>query len=173
MARRSHSRTFARPSGRQSLWLGAGLTVTTMAGGASTLLATLNAAALLLRPFTIVRSRLVIFFRSDQVATSEFVQAVLSAQVVIEVAAAAGIASVPTPLTETDADFFIYQPLMARIEALTSVGAYERGADQSWVIDSKAMRKVSTDDDVAFVGEIRGAPGANIAMEGRMLVKLH
>ena len=173
MARRMTRARFTRPLARTSLWLGAGLSITTVAGGASTLIATLNATALALRPFTIVRSRMVVFFESDQSATTEFCQAVLSAQVVTQVAAAAGIASVPTPQTETDADFFIYQGLFQRHRNLTAVGFQDMGRDQAWEIDSKAMRKVSTDDDVVFVTEIRGAPGANISIEGRMLIKLH
>ena len=41
------------------------------------------------------------------------------------------------------------------------------------MVDSKAMRKVGLDDDLAIVVQQRVAIGAIIAMEGRFLVKLH
>ncbi len=173
MARRVIRTRCVRPAGRQSLWVGLGLTTATLSASAATLVATLNAAALALRPFTIVRTHLDIFFESDQSAAGEFTGGVFSMQVVTETAAAAGIASIPTPLTETDADFFVYQGLYARLRLLSSVGFVERGADSTFVVDSKSMRKVSTDDDVALVAELRYATGANMSLEGRMLVKLH
>ena len=40
-------------------------------------------------------------------------------------------------------------------------------------VDSKAMRKVGLDDDVALVLQQRAAIGVILAVEGRFLVKLH
>jgi len=170
MARRFTRVTSGR---RQSLWVGAEVTNASMAASVSVLLATLNAAALALRPFTIVRTRLVIHFESDQQAASEFVQAVFSTQVVTAPAAAAGITAVPTPITDTDSDFVVYQPLFSRFRIQSTVGMFQNGQDTSWLVDSKAMRKVSPDDDVAFVVENGSAFAANIAIEGRFLIKLH
>ncbi len=175
MARRIlGARRFVRPAGRTTLWLSAGVTNTTVGGGALVLFASLNAGALALRPFTVVRTRITMSATSDQLAATELSQGVLALQVVTETAVAAGIASVPTGITEADADFFVYQPWINSIVSATSVGIIENGgAGNSWIIDSKAMRKVGTDDDIVTTVENRTAGGINIALEGRILIKLH
>ena len=60
-------------SDRQMVWLGAGILSATVSGSVATLLSMFNAAALALRPFTIVRTRLMIQIESDQSAASELV----------------------------------------------------------------------------------------------------
>ncbi len=155
------------------VWFGNRLALTTVGASTSVLLGSLNAAALLARPFTIVRTRLVVWYDSDQESANEFSQAVFSQQVVTEAASTAGIGSIPTPATETDADYYVYQPLFQKLGFITGVGFDNRGADQSWVVDSKAMRKVGPDDDAVLVIENNSAVGCRIAIEGRMLVKFH
>ena len=173
MARRFSNRPVIRGARRTSTWIGAGLSEVTLATD-DTLLATLNAAALALRPFTIVRSRIAISYLSDQTAANEFSQAVFSAQIVSESAAAAGVDSCASPIDETDADFFIYKPLFFDIISLTSVGVQDTVGDGNFnMIDSKAMRKVGEDQQVVFIIGQRSARGALLAMEGRMLIKLH
>jgi len=158
---------------RQMIWIGAGLGATTISS-AATLLQSLNAAGLALRPFTVVRTHLGIQYTTDQAAAAEFTQGALGVQVVTESAAAAGIAAVPTPLTETDADYFVYKPVFQDFVALTLIGFNQLAGDAAvhWV-DSKAMRKVGVDDDIVFTLEQRTAVGSIIAIEGRMLIKLH
>jgi len=172
--RRMPVRGFVRPAPRSNVWVGAGLAISTISSG-TTLLATLNAAALALRPFTIVRTHLAIHYTSDQEAVSEFSQAVLSTQVVTETAAASGVAAIPTPIAETDADFLVYKPLFSDYQAIVTIGGFQdKIGDAQWSqVDSKAMRKVGTDDQVVFVLQQRAAIGALIALEGRMLIKLH
>ncbi len=70
-----------------------------LAAASSVLIGTLNAAALLLRPFTIMRSRGFTFVDSDQNAASEAPFGVFGMIVVTDSATAAGIASIPTPTT--------------------------------------------------------------------------
>ncbi len=173
MARRAVRSRFMRPAPRSNVWLGAGLVVTGVAASATVLLSSLNAAALALLPFTIVRSRLSVFWGTDQAATSEFAQAVFSSQVVTAAAATAGIGSVPTPLTETDADFIIYRPMFSDLRLASAVGFDQTGGNQTFEVDSKAMRKLGIDDQLVFVIENRSPVGTQIAIEGRMLVKLH
>ncbi len=175
MARRFSRNRAIRPPARSTLWVGGRIAQTAVgASSVATLLGTLNAAALLLRPFTIVRTRLVVSVISDQTAASEFVEGAMGWQVVTETAAAAGIASLPSPLTEVDADFHVYMPFMNSIVNLTSVGAFERtGEGAFWTVDSKSMRKVGSDDDVAVTVEGASSNGFSIAIEGRFLVKLH
>ena len=172
MARRGY-RVVRVGSSRLNEWFSAGLAPTTLSAG-TTLLATLNAAALALRPFTIVRTRMAICYTSDQAVASESSQGIFSMQVVTQAAASAGVASVPTPLNETNADYFVYQAIGFDFSLATAVGfTREQGGNVFTAVDSKAMRKVGNDDDVAWVVQQRSAIGAIIGLEGRFLVKLH
>ncbi len=92
-------------------------------------------------------------------------------QVVTETASAAGIASLPTPLIETDADFFVYQPWAFEFTFLDATGINKY--TEQYTVDSKAMRKVGPDDDVAVVVEGRTTDGLIFNIEGRMLIQRH
>ena len=117
---------------------------------------------------------MVIDYSSDQLAAGEFTQGALGMQVVTEQATTAGIGSVPTPLTEVTQDFFVYKPLFSAVVFASSTGVREYPGDGNrFTVDSKAMRKVGLDDDVAVTFELRAFLGALVATEGRMLVKLH
>ena len=174
MARAHRGRIMSRPVPRTMVWIGARLAATTISSGA-TLLATLDpTTGFPLRPFTIVRTRLGISYTSDQVAVSESQQGVFSMQVVTASAASAGIASIPTPLTDPDADFYVYQPLFQDFILATAVGFSDNvGGGSFTTVDSKAMRKVGIDDDIAMVLEQQSAQGTFVAVEGRFLIKLH
>jgi len=168
----AHQRRFPGTR-RTSQWVGLGVAAGTISSG-TTLIASFNAGILALRPFTIVRTHLEISLSSDQTVASEGTMGAFSMQVVTDSASAAGVASVPTPLTQPSADFFVYKPLVFEIIVATAVGFEEhRGDQQLFHIDSKAMRKVGADDDMVMVYEQRVSTGAVIAMEGRMLLKLH
>ena len=171
MARRSSRMEHAR-SNRIPVWFGATLTEVAAGGGGSTLLTVLNAAALALRPFTIIRSRLVIHVESDQIIASELVHGVYARIVIEEEAADAGIGSIPTPISEPDAGYFVYEPFFDSFLLLDSTGVQDPSG-VTWTVDSKAMRKVGLSQDVVSVVEIAAAPGAVISVEGRTLVKLH
>ena len=172
MARRV-ARQFARPPKKTTVWFSAGVTLVSTAGSAASLVSSWNAAALALRPFMILRTRLVVWASSDQTAAAEFSQSVYSMQIVQESAITAGIAAVPTPITETNSDFFVYQPLFQALRFTTDVGKAQIQGEQScWVVDSKAMRKVNETDDMAVVVENRSAFGLEVAVEGRMLIQL-
>jgi len=56
---------------RESLWLAYTTQINTIALGTAVLLDSLNAAALALRPFTVVRSRGFLFIASDQISGAE------------------------------------------------------------------------------------------------------
>ena len=110
-----------RSAQRANVWFGAGIAASTISSG-TTLIGTLNAAGLLLRPFTIIRTHLMIVYGTDQAVASESSQGVFSLQVVREPAAAAGIASLPIPINEPLADYFVYQPVHFAFEQVTAVG---------------------------------------------------
>ncbi len=168
MARR-HTR-FVRPPKSTKLWLGGAIGLTTIAPG-PVLVSTLNAAALALRPFTILRTRVLLYVESDQSAASERNQGVYSKTVVSEAAAAAGIGSIPTPITEPDASYFVYQPFAFNFDLGDATGFIV--TVQEYEIDSKAMRKVGNDDQLVGIVELQTSNGAIIAIQGRTLIQLH
>jgi len=173
MARAHRGRIVPRPAPRTMIWIGAGISHTVISS-ATTLISSLNAAALALRPFTIIRTHLTIDFHSDQAIASETVMAVYTKQVVTEQAAAAGVGSVPSGVAEPDADFYVYKPIMFDFLFSTASGFVEtRGQWSVATVDSKAMRKVGNNDDIATVLDIRAFAGCHIAIEGRTLIKLH
>ncbi len=134
----------------------------------------LNASALLLRPFTVIRTHMEINIISDQTAAAEDYVAALGLCVVSDSASTAGVASVPTPITEADSDlWFVHQWMMNGFDFKDATG-FQNGIGQRYVIDSRAMRKVNNDQDIVVVAEGDTAgEGALINSAGRMLVKLH
>ena len=135
---------------------------------------TFSAAALLLRPFTIVRTHLYFNVLSDQVSAVEVARGALGLAVVSDQAIAAGIGSVPGPVTDGDASsWFLWEAWISNFISSTNVGLNsEAGTFQR--VDSKAMRKVGPNEDLALVYENSdGAHGVNVVTMGRMLLKLH
>ncbi len=141
----------------------------TAVGG--TILFSLNAAALALRPFTVVRSHFELAMRSDQAAAIEQQRSSFGMAVVSDQASAAGVASVPTPFTDMASDlWFVHRNLFGDESALT-----DRTRSQTLVsVDSKAMRKVDIGQDIIVVVEFAsGGSGLILAVAGRMLVKVN
>ena len=175
MARRTFgARTrFVRTPGTK-LWIGIDLSTTAVAAGASVLFGLFDAAALALRPFTILRTRAAFHAESDQLAASETPHGAMGMIVVSDQAAAAGVASIPAPLANSDAPFFVWEPWIASVSLATAVG-YSDPSGVNITIDSKAMRKVNNNEDMAVVVQnvADGGIGANVTMVGRMLVNLH
>jgi len=160
---------------RETLWFFTSIVRATLTANGGTLLTSLNAAALALRPFTIVRTHQTIHIKSDQVAASEVQIGAWAALVVSEAASAAGVASVPTPISEGDSDlFFAYQAMVNEFTLATAVGI-DADAGTQYVLDSKAMRRVNGDQDVITVAEVDASTGDGMVITtfGRMLVKLH
>ncbi len=161
-----------RRSDRITTWIRFNVELATLTGNAATLLAVLNAGALALRPFTIVRTRGFFHITSDQAAASETLEGAWGSIVVQEEAADAGIASVPSPLAEPDAAYIVYEPFVNEFLFGDGTGFTEPGGI-NLTFDSKAMRKVGLSEDMVIVAELASAPGASISIQGRMLLKLH
>ena len=171
MARR-HTRGFTRPAPRTKMWIGGGAGPSTLAASSKTLISTLGVAALALRPFTVLRSRYEVMFESDQEGASERPEGAFGEAVVNDVAAALGITALPGPLNEIPYDWFIWQGMIHRFQFITGTGTNNPGGTH-YVIDSKAMRKVGTEDNMAQIFEMRAAVGGTITIEGRNLIQLH
>ena len=172
MARR-RSR-FVRPAKNTMMWFSMNLAPTTVVATTPILLGSWNAAALLLRPFTVIRSRIMVSARSDQFGAVEFQEGAVGFQIVTDSAVAAGIASLPTPISEASADYFIYRPYSVDVTFADATGYGDRSADSTFEIDSKAMRKCGHDDDLAVTAQnLDPTHSVLVSMIGRILIKLH
>ena len=136
-----------------------------------TLIFSLNAAALALRPFTVVRTRFEIQLGSDQAAAVEQQVAALGIAVVSDQAAAIGVTAIPTPVTDMASDlWFVHQLAFGDESALTD----RTCSSTRMTIDSKAMRKVDIGQDIVVVGEMDNVQnGVVLTVGGRMLVKVN
>ena len=153
---------------RKTTWLQFQDQATTNTGNASSIVFSLNAAALALRPFTIVRSHFAFFLRSDQAAASETQRCLWGAAVVSDQAVAVGITAVPTPDTELGSSlWFAIMGMYADGQALTDVTT----PGQPFSLDSKAMRKVEVGQDIIVVVENPSNQGWVLNQVGRMLIK--
>ncbi len=147
-------------------------TPTTIAGSSAVLLFSGNAAFLAARPFTILRTHVLLHYFSDQSAASETYQAAFGMGVATEAAVAAGVASVPTPISEPEATWFVYEPLFGTFDLADATGFNEPSGYLARV-DSKAKRKVTVNDDVYGAIEVQSAEGMLIGAQGRFLIQLH
>ncbi len=139
-------------------------------GGGVLLEASLSQAALLdVAPCTIVRTVGQVMVQSDQVAATEVCFGAMGMAVVSDQARAAGIASLPTPITdEPDDAWFVYVPW--------AVGGSVAGGPGflNFAFDSRAQRKIE-DHAIVIVLEnaAAGGIGCDIATKFRILFKLH
>jgi len=156
---------------RTTQWFGIDLSATIVAD-ASTQIGSLNAAALLARPFTVMRTRLWYHVESDQTAASEVATGALGMIVANDQAVAAGSGSIPDPVASSDAPFFVWEPFTNSFILGDATGFVEPGGTDI-VVDSKAMRKVGANEDVSVIIEETNGVGINVFLTGRMLVALH
>ena len=156
---------------RKTTWIGFTPTDFTM-GAASTgvLCFTLNAAALALQPFTIVRSRFELALRSDQAGGVEIQRAGFGIAVVTDQAVAVGVTACPTPITDLASAKWLALDLIYADENKV----IDHGSPATYkTVDSKAMRKVELGSDIAVLCEswAGSSQGMVMTIGGRMLVK--
>ncbi len=159
---------FARGARRLTTWLQFQPQATTLGAGGSSLVFSLNAAALAARPFTVVRSHFEVALQSDQAAAVEVQAAGFGIAVVSDQAVAIGVTAIPTPITEAGSHlWFVHQFCFADESNLTD----RTRSGGHWSIDSKAMRKVDVGSDIVVVFENDTLVGSIMRIAGRMLVK--
>ena len=155
---------------RKTTWFGFDVVEVSPGAGVAILLFSLNAAALALRPFTVVRSHFELALRSDQSAAIELQRLGFGIAVVSDQAVSVGITAVPTPVSDIASSLWFVHSLIYADES--SITDRTRSATNK-SIDSKAMRKVEIGQDIVVV--VQGAPttgsGSSITVGGRMLVK--
>jgi len=163
-----------RPSKRHVGWDAALVTTgfTTIAAGAKSVLGILTSAALTeIGPGTIVRTRGMLTFRSDQTGASEGYVGAIGCGFVNVVAGTLGITALPGPVTEALWDgWFVHQFFSGAFIFVSGVG-FQEPSSQSIEVDSKAMRKFDQDENMVIMVENGGVTGLDIILQLRFLVK--
>ncbi len=158
-------------SKRKTFWIGFDIQGFTMTAAGGVITHSLNAAALALRPFTIVRTHFEMYIFSDQIIATENQMAAYGLAVVSDEASVAGVASIPTPATEISSSlWFAHQVLLNSFFFSSNVGLGHHGT--RYTIDSKAMRKVEIGQDIVAVAELDASgQGLTMLVGGRILCK--
>ncbi len=176
MPRRAHGlRTRMVASGRKTFWVGGTIVNSVLAAANSALIVTsLSVSALALRPFTVVRTRGVWSFFSDQIAADEDQQVAFGGIVVSDEAVAVGITAVPTPVEQDSSSWLFYDMAFQRFEQQSAIGIYPAMIPWNNVIDSKSMRKVDEGQDlVEVIQNGAGSEGSTVTTFVKHLIKLH
>ena len=175
----AHRRDFRRGAAairqsRLTQWLELQPIDSGFSAGGSVIMFSLSTAEKALRPFTVVRSRLLVAVTSDQLAASEIQVAALGIAVVSDQAEAIGVTAVPTPITDMSSDLWLMHQLLYNEFLFASGVGFQDGGMEQYAIDSKAMRKVNDGEDLIVVGEASSVgEGLRLTVGGRILVKLH
>jgi len=170
--------TGARGTGerRKTIWVGAVDNGTFTGIGANGVLAfsSLNAAALALRPFTIIRVRGLFSVKGDQLTATESGSMAIGTAVVSSQAVAIGVTALPTPITDGSSDLWLQYQFGHWATGVSSAIGIVEPQIMSYVIDSKAMRKVEDGMDVVVTAENEsGTAGVQFKFQTRLLLKLH
>ena len=175
MAHRAFRRgSAAIRSARETEWVPITPTVNGLGAGSFAITNSLNAAALALRPFMIVRTHLQWSIVSDQVIATESQYAAVGLAVVSDQASAIGATAVPTPINDLGSDlWFLHSIMQSDFTFITGAG-FSSGNVVQKDVDSKAMRKVNGDQDIVVVVETSSfSDGLTLVLGGRILIKLH
>jgi len=175
------ARRFTRTRGqsgapRKTMWLDIAPTRTVLAAATTAALVNVGATGFLeQRPFTIVRTRGFISLASDQDSAAEAYDAGIGMAIVQRTATNIGVTAVPTPLTDLSSDAFFMLELMGGLFTFVSgVGVDAQGLGAARKYDSRAMRKVADEEDIAVTIETSGISlGCTLYHVGRVLIKLH
>ncbi len=169
MARRVMTRSRIAPRRRETVWFADSATSTTIAGASTAVLvASLNAAALAFRPFTIVRVRGFWHVRSDQIVANEPFGGSLGWAVVSDQSVAIGVTAVPTPETDRDSDLWHVFEIVYGTAGSTG----ENALGIHGTFDSKAMRRVDVGQDSIVCLETPSTSSSGIFhMSARFLIK--
>jgi len=160
---------------RETLWFGTTEAIVTLAAANSAQLVTsLNAAALALRPFTVIRSYIQWSMMSDQLVALEDQQVGYGRAVVSDQASAIGVTAVPTPFTDLSSDLWFMHGILSSRFVDTGTAVEVAPNPVQVTLESKAMRKVEDGQDLITVMENSSiSAGTRSLVAGRLLIKLH
>ncbi len=112
---------------------------------------------------TIIRNIGWVHVTSDQAAATEYAGGALGAIVVTDIAAAAGVASIPGPTTNKDDDgWFLWVPTVSQFTFQSAIGFQSDGGN-IFQFDSRGSRRMQEGYNVAFVFENESAVGVTVA----------
>ena len=177
MARtRVTSRRFAAGSTprRQTEWIAATVNFTDFTASATSTLLSFSQAALIdLVPFTIIRSVGVMTVAFDtNFITNQLYSGAAGMQVIGDQARAAGVAASASPFSDASDDSWFYHQFFHGI--IDDRADSDLVVSKSWIIDSKAQRKVVDGESIVFKVQGGGeADGFDVAVGLRILCKLH
>ena len=156
---------------RETQWLEVEGTNATLTAAGGVLLNSLSTVEKALRPFTVVRSRLVVSLTSDQAAATEDQAGAVGIAIVSDQASAIGVSAVPTPITDAASDMWLLHQMMLAAGSRVNDGQ----VGKVYEIDSKAMRKVADGEDLVICAEVdpNVSSGIRLITIGRVLIKLH
>jgi len=171
----AHRRMVSRGARRSTTWFFQAATQTTFTAAGGTILTSMNAAALAKRPFTIERTHLMVHITSDQLAADELQWGALGLAVVSDQAVAIGVTAVPTPATDAGSEFWFLHQFIAAEFSFVSGSGFDANGGKTYLLDSKAKRKVGVGEDIIMVGELVSglSNGFILSVAGRMLIKEH
>jgi len=162
---------------RETNWIELAAGRDTMAAASTaSFVASLNAAALGFRPFTVVRTIMHLSLKSDQTGASENFDAAAGWAVVSDQASAIGITAVPTPMTDLGSDLWLFHKILnGSFLFISGVGTQSQEVPRGGItVESRAMRKVNSDQDLVFITETSSvSSGAIMYSAARILIKLH
>ncbi len=176
MARRVTSSRFAGRSSprRQTEWIAGTVNFTDSTAGAIVELISFSQVALAsLVPFTIVRTVGLVTIAADlNFITNQIYSGAVGMQVIGDDARAAGVATYASPFADAGDDSWLYHQFFAA--TIDDRSDSDLVLSQSWVIDSKAQRKVVDGQAIVFSSEGGSeADGFDVAVGLRILCKLH
>ena len=160
---------------RKTLWLQfpAQTAPQALAANTTLLFSSLNAAALALRPFTVIRTVGSVFVSSDQQAASEAPFGSFGLVVVSDQAIAAGAASIPDAYTDNASDWLLHRSWGVQFVLSSAVGIANSGL-REFMFDQKGQRKVDIGQDLALMfTNASSANGGQFLSMVRILLKLH
>ncbi len=146
---------------------------TSVVAGTKTLLFSLTPTVAV--DVTILRTRILMLIRSDQKVAPEDQKGALGMILVSNEAVAAGAASIPGPVSDASADWFLYQPFTQALQFTTAAGLTTAGTDGvQYDIDSKSKRILQgTDQSVAVMIEPHSdSEGFIVDLMGRILTRV-
>ncbi len=153
---------------RLTQWLGpAAQDYVNVASGGATLISSFQFE----NPATIVRTRGQVSVRLQAYTADLTVAGAFGIGVVSQEAFAAGVASMPEPFTDSDwGGWFVWRTFAMRFEFDDATGL-TFPASVDFEVDSKAMRKIGTNEVLVFIAESQ--TGAYAMFDGtRSLIKL-
>jgi len=119
---------------------------------------------------TMLRTRGAAIVKPTTPSADAIVHGAWGMMVVSDLAAAAGAASIPGPVTDADHDsWFVWEPLLAAMEFSSAVGIHY-DAGHVFPFDSKAKRIVQEGQQIVIMVESKGTIGTfDISLMFRML----